>query len=68
MTVHTEASARMRLMTFSNNICPQCGARLFAPARSEHVNERHVRHIWSCEACGYSFEAMVFYSSSKSPP
>jgi uncharacterized protein with PIN domain len=61
MTLHTETAARWRLMTHSKNICPQCGARLLAPDWSEHVNERCVRHTWSCEACGHGFETAVFF-------
>jgi len=27
---------------------------------AEHVSERCVRHVWSCEACGYEFETSVY--------
>jgi ribosomal protein L37AE/L43A len=40
--------------------CAQCGDPLVAPEWSEHVNERCVRHLWSCEACGYEFETAVY--------
>ena len=40
--------------------CAQCGDTLFAPEWSEHVNERCVRHFWSCDACGYQFETSVY--------
>src|SRR6266498_2962937 len=33
---------------------------LIAPTWSEHVNERCVRHLWECEACGYKFETAVY--------
>src|SRR6266496_231253 len=36
--------------------CAQCGDALLAPEWSEHVNERCVRHLWTCETCGYQFE------------
>jgi predicted RNA-binding Zn-ribbon protein involved in translation (DUF1610 family) len=39
--------------------CAQCGDVLIAPIWSEHVNERRVRHVWACEACGYEFESTV---------
>jgi transcription elongation factor Elf1 len=39
--------------------CPECNDLLFAPAASEHVTARHVRHLWSCEACGHEFETSV---------
>ena len=40
--------------------CAQCGDALVAPEWSEHVNERCVRHLWSCEACGYEFETSIY--------
>ena len=40
--------------------CAQCGDALVAPEWSEHVSERCVRHLWSCEACGYEFEAAIY--------
>lgn len=43
--------------------CAQCGERLFMPEWSEHVDERRVRHLWQCEACGYAFEAIVSYEA-----
>jgi ribosomal protein L37AE/L43A len=42
--------------------CAQCGDALVAPEWSEHVNERCVRHLWSCEACGYEFETSIYLS------
>ncbi len=59
MIAYTEMTAHARLTTLSNNICPQCSMRLFAPECSEHVNERCVRHAWTCDACGYEFETSV---------
>jgi len=67
MALHTETVARQRLMTYGKNICPQCSSQLLAPDWSEYVNERCVRHAWSCEACAYEFEAAVFFPSSKPP-
>jgi transcription elongation factor Elf1 len=40
--------------------CAQCGKTLIAPTWSEHVSDRCVRHVWSCEACGYEFETSVY--------
>ena len=54
---YTEKSAR-RYMP-----CAQCGERLFMPEWSEHLDERRVRHLWECEACGYAFETTVFYEA-----
>jgi ribosomal protein L37AE/L43A len=61
MALHVEAKAGGRLATHSKNNCPQCSASLLAPSWSEHFSERCVRHIWSCEACGYEFETAVFF-------
>ena len=65
MTPNTETAERLRLRTFGNNICPQCSVRLFAPDWSEHVNERCVRHTWTCDACGYEFETSVFFPADE---
>ena len=44
--------------------CAQCGEQLFAPEWSEYVDdERRVRHLWECEACGYAFETTVSYEA-----
>ena len=44
--------------------CAQCGDRLFVPEWSEFVDERRVRHLWTCEACGYSFETTVRFAAT----
>ena len=41
--------------------CAQCGDTLFAPEWSEYLDDRRVRHLWSCDACGYEFESEVCY-------
>lgn len=41
--------------------CAQCGAQLFAPEWSKYVDQGRVRHLWNCEACGYSFETTVCF-------
>ena len=61
MALHSESVQKARLVTYEKNTCPQCGGWLLAPDWSEHLNERCVRHTWSCEACGYEFETMVFF-------
>jgi ribosomal protein L37AE/L43A len=45
------------------NLCAQCGAALIAPIWAEHLDERHVRNLWSCDACGYQFESTAFFAS-----
>ncbi len=44
--------------------CAQCGAQIVAAVWSEHVNERCVRNVWSCEACGYEFETEAHFEPS----
>lgn len=39
--------------------CRQCGNQIFAPDWSEYLDDQKVRHLWTCEACGYSFETMA---------
>ena len=39
--------------------CAQCGAQLFVPDWSEYLDDRKVRHLWDCEACGYRFETIA---------
>jgi transcription elongation factor Elf1 len=39
--------------------CTQCGDRLYVPDWTELVDERRVRHLWTCDACGYQFETTV---------
>lgn len=43
--------------------CAQCSEQLFVPDWSEYVDERRVRHLWKCEACGYAFETTVSYAA-----
>jgi DNA-directed RNA polymerase subunit M/transcription elongation factor TFIIS len=45
------------------NQCAQCGAVLIAPEWSEHFPDNRVRNAWSCKACGYEFEATVYWST-----
>ena len=63
MTLQAETLTRTHLVTYSKNSCPQCSKRLLAPDWSEYLNERCVRHTWSCEACGYEFETAVFFAA-----
>ncbi len=39
--------------------CGQCGEHLFMPEWSELVDDRRVRHLWECSACGYAFETTI---------
>lgn len=60
MFQYTETVSGWRLVTYSKNMCPQCSGWLLAPNWSEYLNERCVRHAWSCEACGCEFETVFF--------
>jgi hypothetical protein len=57
-----------RLRTYDKpplcNSCAQCGDSIFMPEWSEYLNERRVRHLWQCEACGYRFETLVCFPES----
>jgi uncharacterized Zn finger protein len=44
--------------------CAQCGESLFMPEWSELVDERRVRHLWQCDACGYAFETTVQFAEA----
>jgi len=37
---------------------------LLAPEWSEYLDDRRVRHLWCCDACGYEFETEVYYPST----
>ena len=41
--------------------CAQCGEPIYVAAWSEHVDDRRVRHVWECEACGYAFETLACF-------
>ena len=40
----------------TGNECAQCGADIIAPEWSGHLSDYCIRHMWSCDACGYQFE------------
>jgi ribosomal protein S27AE len=44
--------------------CAQCGEALFMPEWSELIDERRVRHLWACHACGYAFETSVRFAEA----
>jgi hypothetical protein len=43
-----------------SNECAQCRNLLIAPTWLEHLSENRVRHLWKCDACGYSYETTVY--------
>lgn len=44
--------------------CRQCGYCIDMPEWSENLDGDRVRHLWSCEACGYSFETTVRFAAA----
>ncbi len=59
-----ESVTRSRLATYSKNTCPQCTGWLLAPDWSEYLDDRRVRHTWSCDSCGYQFETAVMFPAA----
>ena len=56
-TISVPAGIRAgRIMT-----CAQCGEAIHAAAWSEEIDQRRVRHLWECEACGYAFETLACF-------
>ena len=43
--------------------CAQCGDRIYIPEWSESLDGGRVRHLWQCEACGYTFETTVRFEA-----
>jgi hypothetical protein len=37
-------------------VCIRCSETLISPSCSEYITENHIRHSWSCEACGAQFD------------
>jgi hypothetical protein len=60
MELRTKSSEHDAPMPFGNP-CAQCGRTILMPAWSEHVSERRIRHLWECDACGYTFETLVCF-------
>jgi hypothetical protein len=44
--------------------CAQCGEPIYVPEWSEYLDATRLRHLWQCEACGYSFETTVQYAAA----
>jgi transcription elongation factor Elf1 len=63
MDLHPHGAAKS-LRSRTQLACAQCGNNLFMPEWSELVDERRVRHLWQCEACGYSFETTVRFADA----
>jgi hypothetical protein len=39
--------------------CTGCNKLVIAPALSEYLGSREIRHFWSCENCGHKIEMTV---------
>lgn len=48
--------------------CAQCGAVIYSSAWSEFIDDRRVRDLWACQACGYMFETEVVFPAPKAAP
>ena len=47
--------------------CVRCGNDLIAPEKSEHLDDRRIRHLWHCPKCRVRFEAFLrFPAEAKS--
>jgi hypothetical protein len=55
------ASAVIRTRPFIS--CAQCGEPIYLAQWSERLDDRRVRHLWACEACGYMFETAARFPS-----
>jgi uncharacterized protein with PIN domain len=65
MALYPDTAEQVRTVAYAKNRCPQCNDWLLAPDWSEYLNQRCVRHTWSCEACGYAFETSVFFAEAE---
>ncbi len=61
MDLHTHGTARSP-RSRAQIECAQCGNSLFMPEWSELVDDRRVRHLWQCDACGYAFETTIRFA------
>jgi hypothetical protein len=55
----TRVERFVRAQRFGRSFCPRCKEMLLAPTMSEYVKETLVRHLWSCDVCGYEFQSAV---------
>jgi RNase P subunit RPR2 len=61
-----EVRTRSRVARYPrlSNYCAQCGEVMFMPEWSEYLSEHRVRHLWTCDSCGYRFETVVAFPES----
>jgi ribosomal protein S27AE len=63
-TARSKRGIPRELQTRPANECAQCGETIFMPEWSEWLNPACARHLWQCEACGYSFETTVRFAAA----
>ena len=61
-----ELGTRSRVARYPrlSNYCAQCGEVMFMPEWSEYMSEHRVRHLWTCDSCGYRFETVVAFTEA----
>ncbi len=62
MNLLRHTTARQRRSAQASIACAHCGADLIMPEWSEWLDSARVRHLWTCNACGYAFETTVRYA------
>lgn len=63
MELYTRRGAKF-LRSRSAVECAQCGKPIYIPEWSEWLDTGCARHLWQCEACGYSFETTVYFAAA----
>lgn len=56
---HLSSGGRAFRLRFEWPACPRCGEPLLAAESSRLIGRERVRHSWSCDECGYSFQTAV---------
>jgi hypothetical protein len=52
--------SRIYEIYFAQCPCPKCGEVLSAPAYSEFLQYKNVRHTWMCDKCNDEFETLIW--------
>jgi hypothetical protein len=53
MALHAETpSSAKQAQFYRTTSCAQCGRKLLTPERIEHLSDRILRYLWSCEGAG----------------
>jgi RNase P subunit RPR2 len=46
--------------------CSECNDLLVAPKSSAYVSNYEIRHVWSCESCGYEMTVNLRFDNLSS--